>query len=123
MPFARIDLNKGKSEKFRADVANVVYQGIVNVLKAPEGDRFVVIGEHDPSNLIYDPDFLGSKRSADFILIQVTSTVGNDKASKFAFYKHTADELEKLGVRPDDIMVNLVFVQKEDWSFGKGLPW
>ena len=28
-----------------------------------------------------------------------------------------------LGVRPDDIMINMVFVNKEDWSFGKGQPW
>jgi len=26
----------------------------------------------------------------------------------------------KLGVRPDDIMINMVFVDKSDWSFGNG---
>jgi hypothetical protein len=63
-------------------------------------------------------------RSPDFILIQVTSTVGNTKELKFAFYRQIADELtSKLGVRPDDIMINMVFVNKEDWSFGKGQPW
>ena len=41
MPFARIDLVKGKSKDYRATVADVVYQGIVSVLKAPDGDRFV----------------------------------------------------------------------------------
>ena len=34
------------------------------------------------------------------------------------------DELKsRLGVRPDDIMINMVFVDKEDWSFGDGKPW
>ena len=57
-------------------------------------------------------------------LIQVTSTVGNDKDTKFAFYRFVADELKtKLAVRPDDIMINMVFVDKEDWSFGNGQPW
>jgi len=123
MPFARIDLLKGKPAKFRADVAEVVYQGIVSVLKAPDGDRFIVIGEHEPENLVYDPKFLDMERTPDFLLIQVTSTVGNNKESKFAFYRYIADELAKLGVRPDDIMINMVFVQKEDWSFGRGQPW
>jgi phenylpyruvate tautomerase PptA (4-oxalocrotonate tautomerase family) len=124
MPFARIDLAKGKSTEYRAAVADVVYQGIVNVLKAPDGDRFIVIGEHSPENLIYDPNFLGMKRSPDFILIQVTSTVGNNRDSKLAFYQHIADELKrKLSVRPDDVMVNMVFVDREDWSFGRGEPW
>ena len=124
MPFARIDLIKGKSPDYRATVADVVYEGIVGVLKAPDGDRFIVVGEHAPENLIYDPRFLGMERSPDFILIQVTSTVGNNKEAKLAFFQFIADELKsKLGVRPDDVMINLVFVQREDWSFGNGDPW
>ena len=53
MPFARIDLNKGKSAAYRATVADVVYEGIIGVLKAPDGDRFIVVNEHEPENLIF----------------------------------------------------------------------
>jgi phenylpyruvate tautomerase PptA (4-oxalocrotonate tautomerase family) len=124
MPFARVDLLKGKSPEYRATLADVVYEGIVGVLKAPDGDRFIVVGEHSPDNLIYDKKFLGLDRSPDFILIQVTSTVGNNKESKLAFYRYIADELKKkLSVRPDDIMINMVFVDRSDWSFGNGDPW
>ena len=124
MPFARIDLLKGKPAEYRATVAEVVYEGIVNVLKAPDGDRFIVISEHEPENLIYDPHFLGMERSADFILIQVTSTVGNTKEQKLAFFRHMADELNRrLSVRREDVFISLVFVDREDWSFGNGEPW
>ena len=112
MPFARIDLAQGKTQEYRAAVADIVYQGIVGVLKAPDGDRFIVVNEHKPENLIYDPTFLGMQRSPDF------------KDQKLAFYRQIADELKsKLGVRPDDITINMVFVKQEDWSFGKGDPW
>jgi hypothetical protein len=38
--------------------------------------------------------------------------------------RQIADELKsKLGVRPDDITINMVFVKQEDWSFGRGEPW
>ena len=111
MPFARIDLIQGKPAEYRAAVADIVYQGIVDVLKAPDGDRFIVVGEHSTDNLIY-------------MLIQVTSTVGNNPASKLAFFRFVADELKrKLSVRPDDIMINMVFVDRSDWSFGDGQPW
>jgi phenylpyruvate tautomerase PptA (4-oxalocrotonate tautomerase family) len=124
MPFARIDLLKGKSAEYRATVADVVYQGIVGVLKAPDGDRFIVTSEHSPDNLIFDPHFLVWDRSPDFVLIQVTSTVGNNKDSKLAFFRYVADELKsKLSVRPDDVMINMVFVDRSDWSFGNGEPW
>ena len=124
MPFARIDLVEGKPADYRATVADVVYEGIVGTLKAPEGDRFIVIGEHAPENFVFDPHFLGIERTPDLIYIQVTSTVGNTKEQKLAFFQHTADELNRrLGVRREDVFISLVFVGREDWSFGNGEPW
>ncbi len=124
MPFARIDLLKGKSPEYRAEAADIVYKGILEVLKALDGDRFVVINEHEPANLIYDVNFLGWDRSPDFLMIQVTSTVGNNEEAKYAFFRFIADELNsKLGVRPDDLMINMVFVDRSNWSFGGGQPW
>jgi phenylpyruvate tautomerase PptA (4-oxalocrotonate tautomerase family) len=124
MPFARIDLAEGKTPEYRASVADVVYEGIVGVLKAPDGDRFMVIGEHAPENFVFDPNFLDIKRSPDLIIIQVTSTVGNTKEQKVAFFRQVADELNRrLSVRREDIFISLVFVDREDWSFGNGEPW
>ena len=124
MPFVRIDLVEGKPPEYRATVADVVYQGIVKVLEGPDGDRFMVIGEHRPENFVYDPTFLDIQRSPDLIYIQVTSTVGNTKEQKLTFFRHVADELNRrLGVRPEDIFISLVFVDREDWSFGNGEPW
>jgi hypothetical protein len=105
-------------------LADIVYKGIVDVLTAPDGDRFIVISEKTPDDLIYDPTFLGFNRSPDFLLIQVFSTVGNKQETKVAFFRYIADELKsKLKVRPDDIMINTVFVDRSDWSFGNGDPW
>ena len=124
MPFARIDLAQGKTPEYRATVGDVVYEGIVGILKAPEGDRFMVIGEHAPENFVYDPNFLDIKRSPDLVYIQVTSTVGNTKEQKLAFFRQMADELNRrLGVRREDVFISLVFVNREDWSFGNGEPW
>ena len=124
MPFARIDLAQGKNPEYRATVGDVVYEGIVGILKAPAGDRFMVIGEHAPENFVFDPNFLDIKRSPDLIYIQVTSTVGNTKEQKLAFFRQVADELNRrLGVRREDVFISLVFVDREDWSFGNGEPW
>jgi len=124
MPFARIDLAKGKNSEYRTTVADVVYEGIVGVLKAPEGDRFMVIAEHEPENFVFDPNFLNIKRTPDLIIIQVTSTVGNTKEQKVSFFRTVADELHRrLGVRLEDVFISLVFVDREDWSFGNGEPW
>ena len=124
MPFARIGLAQGKTPEYRATVGDVVYEGIVGILKAPDGDRFMVISEHAPENFVFDPNFLDIKRSPDLIYIQVTSTVGNTKEQKLAIFRQMADELNRrLGVRREDVFISLVFVDREDWSFGNGEPW
>ena len=124
MPFARIDLAQGKSPEYRATVADVVYEAIVGVLKAPDGDRFEVVAEHAPENFIYDPAFLGIQRSPDLVYIQVTSTVGNTQPQKRAFFRQVADDLNRrLGMRREDVFISLVFVDRDDWSFGNGEPW
>jgi 4-oxalocrotonate tautomerase len=67
MPFARIDLIEGQSAMFRKTVSDVIYQAMVSVLKAPEGDRFQVVNEHPPENFVYDPDFIGIHRTAGWL--------------------------------------------------------
>ncbi len=51
MPIVRIDLIEGKSEEYRAQVGEIVYQTLVDVLNVPKGDRFRVITEHRKSVL------------------------------------------------------------------------
>ena len=115
---------KEKLPNIALTVGDVVYEAIVGILKAPDGDRFQVIGEHAPENFVFDPNFLDIKRSPDLIYIQVTSTVGNTKEQKLAFFRQVADELNRrLGVRREDVFISLVFVDREDWSFGNGEPW
>ncbi len=121
MPFARIDLIQGQTAEFRQAVGDVVYQAMCSILKAPEGDRFQVIHEHAPENFVYDPNFLGIHRTASCIFIQLTLVEGRSLDQKRAFYRQVADQLhERLGVRREDVVIGLVPVEREDWSFGNG---
>jgi 4-oxalocrotonate tautomerase len=122
MPLARIDLVQGKSPEYRRMIGDVVYEAVVSELKAPEGDRFQVITEHPAGDLIADPRYLGINRTTDVVFIQVTMNVGRTLEQKKAFYKKIADGLhERLGLRREDVLINLVEVAKENWSFGNGI--
>lgn len=121
MPLARIDMVKGKPAEFRQAVGDVVYQAMIDVLKAPAGDRFQVIAEHDPEDFVFDPDFLGIHRTAGCIFIQLTLVAGRSLEQKRGFYKQVADALhDRLEVRREDVVINLVPVSADDWSFGNG---
>ena len=121
MPLVRIDLAKGKSAKYRGTTGEVVYQAMVATLSAPKDDRFQVITEHAADGFIFDPSYLGIRRSKDCIFIEVTLNDGRTVDQKRAFYKAIADGLhERLDLRREDVFINLVEVRKENWSFGNG---
>jgi len=122
MPLARIDLIEGKSVEFRQELGEVIYEAMLQTLKVPANDRFQVINEHPAENFIFDPRYLGVERSEGCIFIQVTLNEGRTMEVKRSFYKAVADELhERLGVRREDVLINLVEVSKGDWSFGNGI--
>jgi 4-oxalocrotonate tautomerase len=121
MPLARIDLVQGKPAEYRRTIGDVVYEAMVETLKAPKDDRFQLISEYAPENHIADENYLGIKRTADTVFIQLTLNAGRSVEQKKAFYKAVADGLHaRLGLRREDVFINLVEVVKENWSFGNG---
>jgi 4-oxalocrotonate tautomerase len=64
-----IDLVQGKSAEYRRAIGGVVYEAMVDVLKAPKDDRFQVIAEHPVDALIADENYLGIRRTQDCVFI------------------------------------------------------
>ncbi len=122
MPLARIDLVQGKAAEFRRTVGDIVYEAMIEVLKAPKDDRFQVISEHPADAIVADENYLGVRRTQECIFIQLTLNAGRTVEQKKAFYKAVADALHvRLGLRREDVFINLIEVQKENWSFGNGI--
>jgi phenylpyruvate tautomerase PptA (4-oxalocrotonate tautomerase family) len=121
MPLVRIDLLEGKTAEYRAQVGEIVYRVMLDVLNVPKDDRFQIITEHPGNGLSFDRDYLGIHRTDDCIFIQITLNAGRTVETKQRFYKAVAAGLhEELKLRPEDVFINLVEVKKEDWSFGNG---
>jgi 4-oxalocrotonate tautomerase len=121
MPLVRIDLLQGKTPEYRAQIGQIVYQAMVDILGVPKDDRFQIITEHPKAELLFDRDYLGIHRSDDCIFLQITLSIGRTVDAKQRFYKVVADGLHKgLKVRREDVFINLVEVGKENWSFGNG---
>jgi len=120
VPIVRIDLPRGTSDEFRSTLGDVVYQSMVAAANVPAGDRFVIITEHDPVNLQIDPHYF-VERTSQAMTVQITFNQGRSIETKKALYRAIVTALEdRLGVRPEDVMITLVEVPKENWSFGSG---
>jgi 4-oxalocrotonate tautomerase len=121
MPLVRIDLRKGKTSAYRQEIGRVVYEAMVSV-GVPQKDRFQIIAEHEGDDFIFDPSYLGIERTHDLVIIQITWNEGRTVEQKKTLYKAIAEGLsQSLGIRTEDVFVNLVEVKKENWSFGKGI--
>jgi len=122
MPLVRIDLAKGKSAQFRKTLGDVVYKAMTDLINVPTDDKFQIITEHPPEELNYAQSYLGIEHSAGLVLIQITLTVGRTVEAKQAFYKEIAEQIHaQLGIRKEDVFINLVETAKENWSFGNGI--
>jgi 4-oxalocrotonate tautomerase len=121
MPLVRIDLPAGKAADYHRAVGAAIYEAMIAFLNVPKDDRFQVISEHSVADLVIDPNYLGIHRTADAIVIQVTLNEGRSVEMKKAFFKAVVDALyERVGLRREDVVINLVEVKKENWSFGNG---
>jgi phenylpyruvate tautomerase PptA (4-oxalocrotonate tautomerase family) len=121
MPLVRVDLAKGKPEAYRRAIGDAIYEAMISALNVPKDDRFMVITEHEPAELSIDRTYLGIKRTDDCILVQVTLNAGRTIEIKKAFYQAVAKNIHaRTGLRMEDIVINLVEVPKENWSFGLG---
>jgi 4-oxalocrotonate tautomerase len=91
-----------------------IYEAMRETFDVPEDDRFMTIVEHDDTTFSFGRTYLGIVRSDDLVIVQIT-------ANKTRTMPHAERLADSPGVRPQDVLVSVVEVSKENWSFGNGL--
>jgi phenylpyruvate tautomerase PptA (4-oxalocrotonate tautomerase family) len=121
MPLVRISLVKGKPETYRRKVGDAIHRALVEAVGVPPLDRFQLLTEHEPGDIVYDSNYLGIARTSDLVIVQITLSAGRSLEQKRALYRRIAANLAAaVGLRKEDAWINLVEVSKENWSFGNG---
>jgi 4-oxalocrotonate tautomerase len=122
MPLIRISLRQGKSSAYRKALADGIYLALRETFNVPEDDLFVTVSEHEDDNFFYGANYLGIERSDDLVIIQITVSNTRIVDQKKALFERIAEKLgAKPGLRPEDVFINLIEVEKENWSFGHGI--
>jgi phenylpyruvate tautomerase PptA (4-oxalocrotonate tautomerase family) len=121
MPLVRIDVVEGRRtpEQLRL-LADTVQGVMLDVFAAPPRDRYQIITEHRPGQLICEDTGLGLERTDDLVVLQVFQQ-GRSEEQKRALYAGLAKRLEQAtGLAPSDLIVSVLANSREDWSFGMG---
>ena len=121
MPLVHIALRDHHQAAVRQAISEAVHQAMVETINIPANDRFQIISSHQADELIADPTYLDVARSDDVVFIQITLNAGRTIEMKQALYKRIAELVStQAAIRAEDIIINLLEVSKEDWSFGNG---
>src|SRR4051794_1320388 len=123
MPLVRINHAAGRTRDHGQAISDGVHRAMVETFNVPEDDRFQVITETSGATRIaHAPSYLGTEYTDDLVLIQITCNEGRTVEQKRRLYAATADNLhQEAGLRRQDVIINLVEVRRENWSFGDGI--
>ena len=122
MPFVRISLRGELTDQQLSDISDAVHDSMVQTFNVPPKDRFQVLTRHAPLEISCTPEYLDIAHGARVAFVQITCNEGRTLEMKKALYAKLASSIEATGaVKAADVIVSLVEVKKENWSFGNGI--
>ncbi len=120
MPLVFFDVIKGKTETELKQILDVAHEVFVETLDIPDGDRYQILRQHEPFEMVIKDTGLGFERSHNVIVLTVVSRP-RDESMKTALYKRLVEELEtKCHIQSNDVMISFSINEDADWSFGFG---
>jgi len=116
----KIYIRKNIAERSLHAISNAVHEALVAQANVPADDRFHILHRLDRDDIVAHPTYGGVERSEEIVIVEITLNTGRTVEVKKNLYADIAKRLQALGVRPDDVVVSLIEVTKENWSFGGG---
>ena len=104
MPLVDIYLRRGRTPEDLTTIADSVHEALVDEFGVPQEDRFQVIHQREPYELIYDKAFLGGPRTDEFVMARVI--VGKERPPdvKLRLYAAIAANLsQRVGISVADV--------------------
>ena len=120
MPLVEIHTRPGRTPEQLEAFRDAIHHAMVSEANVPADDLFQVVNEVAPEHLTAHATYGGVQRSEDLLFVKITLNAGRTNEVKKNLYAAIARNLDVAGLRPDDLLIVLVEVTKENWSFGGG---
>ncbi len=120
MPQLRFDVFAGRSEAELKELLDAAHAAMLEAFGVPERDRYQIVHQHPPTELILEDTGLGIPRTAKAVSLAITSRP-RTREQKEAFYRLLCETLAtRCGIASSDVIVSISENSDEDWSFGLG---
>lgn len=122
MPMVRIDHTRRDDPDFAGKASETVRSALETAFSVPRDDFFQVVTAHEFGSGLFGPQrFLDIEHTQELVFVQITCAAGRSKEQKIALFQAISSGLAReTGMRPEDVIINLVENQRENWSFGRG---
>jgi phenylpyruvate tautomerase PptA (4-oxalocrotonate tautomerase family) len=115
MPLVNISLRTGTPPEYRRALADGVHSAMVDVLEIPPDDRFELVHEHRPENMLHDPVFFGLERSERSVFVQIVINARPAEQKRLLYRTIVENLAQAPGVPPEDVFIGVVEVARENW--------
>lgn len=120
MPLINIDVVRGRDPQQLRTLLDAVHSSMVEAFDVPDTDRYQILTQHEPEEMMILDTGLGFERSQSVVVLRFVSKPRPESA-KERLYSTLAARLERdCGVSPEDLVVAITTNDDADWSFGGG---
>ena len=121
MPLVTLTVRRPKTPAFKTAVLDAVHDALVSS-GVPRADRFQRVIELDEVDFRIDPQYPDMKesRNEDFVLIEILWSAGRSVKVKKALLAELMTNLDRAGLKPDNVMVVFKETTWENWAFSGG---
>ncbi len=121
MPLAMIDTIRGQYDETQLrTLMDAVQDAVVEAFDVPDTDRYQILTQHEPFELVALDTGLGITRSERLVIVRFVSKARTEDA-KVALYRALARHLkDRLDIGGEDLVVSITENGDADWSFGHG---
>ncbi|KQX74292.1 MULTISPECIES: tautomerase family protein [Aeromicrobium] len=121
MPLVMVDTIRGEyDEPQLRTLLDAVQDAVVEAFDVPASDRYQILTQHEPFELVALDTGLGIERSDRLVMVRLSSKARTQEA-KVALYEALARNLaDRLDISGNDLVVTINENGDADWSFGHG---
>jgi 4-oxalocrotonate tautomerase len=122
MPLVYYDIARGRSPDQIRALLDSTQAAIVEAFGTPERDRYQLVNEHSPGEMIIQDHGLGISRSENIVVIHMINRRGKrTQAQKEKLYALLVRNLKRdCALDPADLVITITENESEDWSVGYG---
>ncbi|MBS7009625.1 tautomerase family protein [Anaerostipes sp.] len=120
MPLIQVDLLRQNDKERLKNILDTIHQCAVEAFEIPERDRYQIVNQHEPEEMILLDTGLGFERTQDQIVVRVTSKQRTQDKKELLYSLLCTKLKENCRIDPCNLLVSIVENGDADWSFGFG---